>query len=106
MLRYVICIGFCIALGVSIASNLQDPTRPINYKGSPIVAKPVAGVTLSSIFVSSHRRVAVINNTVVSEGDRIREFTVKTISPNAVILENGQGKLVTLQLLQHKIKGQ
>lgn len=86
---------------------MEDPTRPPTAKVTSTYTpgKKSKGPrwTLHSTLVSSGRRTAVINNRVVSQGDRINGATVVSIQPSAVRLRD-KGREVTLVMLKKNIK--
>lgn len=86
---------------------MDDPTRPptAEAKTSDVLAKKTQRPrwTLHSTLVSSGRRTAVINDRVVSQGDRINGAAVISIQPSAVRLRE-KGREVTLMMLKKNIK--
>lgn len=92
---------------VSTICALEDPTRPPTATSSSIHVnnKSERGPrwTLHSTLVSSDRRTAVINNRVVSLGDRINGATVVSIQPSEVRLRD-KNREVTLMMLKKNIK--
>jgi len=92
---------------VSPVASLEDPTRPptVDVKRTTVMSTVSKRTrwTLSSTLVSSGRRTAVINDQVVSKGDRINGATVVSIQPSTVRLRN-RGREVTLIMLKKKIK--
>ena len=86
---------------------MEDPTRPPSAKAvsnySPVKKSSRPRWRLHSTLVSSGRRTAVINDRVVSQGDRINGATVISIQPSAVQLRDG-GRKVTLVMLKKDIK--
>ena len=86
---------------------MEDPTRPPTAKATStyVPGKKSKGPrwTLHSTLVSSDRRTAVINNRVVSQGDRINGATVVSIQPLAVRLRD-KDREVTLVMLKKNIK--
>lgn len=86
---------------------MEDPTRPPTAKATasyvPFKKSKRPRWTLSSTLVSSDRRTAVINDRVVSRGDRINGATVVSIQPLKVRLRD-KGREVTLVILKKNIK--
>jgi len=78
---------------------LADPTRPpvIEPERAGAAAKPV-GPQLQSILISPSRRVAVIDGSAVSVGEKLGDATVSAISEGAVVLRYA-GRKETLHLL-------
>lgn len=94
-------------LGVWPVQAMQDPTRP------PVAEAKARAVAvqqnlsprweLHSTLVSSARRTAVINDRVVSQGDRINGATVVSIQPAAVLLRVA-GRELRLVMEEKNIK--
>ena len=84
---------------VNATQGLADPTRPGKF-----VAQNEAGeISLSeqfqlhSVLISSQRRVAIINDKSVEEGDQVDGATVKRIDKNHVdLVKNGARFTVVL----------
>jgi len=51
--------------------------------------KAVQTLQLQSIMVSESRKAAMINNTLVQEGQQVDEFSVEKINPGAVVVRTG-----------------
>jgi MSHA biogenesis protein MshK len=91
--RRALCIAALLALGATAraAPPLVDPTRPPAL-GDPALAGAEAAATggerfvLSSVLVAGERRVAVVNDRVVSIGDVVDGARVTAIKPYAVTL--------------------
>lgn len=98
---------FVLLFLTSPLQAMEDPTRPPTAKATStyVSAKKSKGPRwrLHSTLVSSGRRTAVINNRVVSQGDRINGATVVSIQPSAVRLRD-KGREVTLMMLKKNIK--
>ncbi|MDT8383709.1 MAG: hypothetical protein RRB22_04775 [Gammaproteobacteria bacterium] len=79
-----------VLLGVWPVQAMQDPTRPpvaeATARAVAVQQNSSPRWTLHSTLVSSARRTAVINDRVVSQGDRINGATVVSIQPAAVLL--------------------
>ena len=78
------------------AESLRDPTRPYS---PPRRSVPVRAVTFSvtAIFTSQKRRVAIVNRQRVVEGDQVDGATVVEILKDRLRL-NLHGKEVTTRL--------
>ena len=92
---------------VSTGYAMKDPTQPPTATSTSnyVKGKKSKGPRwiLHSTLVSSDRRTAVINNRVVSQGDRINGATVVSIQPSSVRLRE-KGREVTLMMLTKNIK--
>lgn len=87
--------------GISFA-EFHDPTRPyiLQDKGMINNHNPLV---LTAIYIAPDRRIAVINSTLLKEGDQIQGARVATIEPNYVILDNSGEKMV-LYLVEQPVK--
>ncbi|MBL4827213.1 MAG: hypothetical protein JKY66_05795 [Spongiibacteraceae bacterium] len=81
------------------APTLADPTRPAHYHSK----KSKAPLKLESILFSNTRKVAVINGSLVTEGDRIEDSTVLKINKDRVRLKRN-GKITELVLHRTTIR--
>ena len=90
-----------------VQADLQDPTRPPTVDGSISYVAPNKikrpRWVLNSTLVSSQRRTAVINDRVVSIGDRINGARVMSIQPSSVTLRSN-GADMTLIMIKKNIK--
>ena len=105
--RAIACV-VCLSLSLPLNAAMEDPTRPPT--GEAKVARAVKAKTnqrprwvLTSTLVSPQRRTAVINNRVVSRGDRVNGATVINIHP-ALVRLRARGRDVTLVMLKKKVK--
>ncbi len=70
---------------------------PVNVVTVRTTELPVT-LTLQAISISRTEKAALINGTVVSEGDRIAAWTVLAIAEKSVVLQNAYGKKVRLTI--------
>ncbi|MES2538385.1 MAG: MSHA biogenesis protein MshK [Pseudomonadota bacterium] len=74
------------------AQTLPDPTRPPMAQGflqdANAQASPAAPV-LQSVFMSSHKKVAIISGQAVNVGEKFGDSRVVKITESEVILRNG-----------------
>ncbi len=83
------------------ANTLSDPTKPANIQGMKLTtntAKSASKWTLHSTLVANDRRIAIINNTLVSEGEFVDSAEVLTINRLHVVVR-ASGKRITLPLV-------
>jgi len=87
-----------LALGIGGASAnagaLQDPTRPPERFGGPAATAVVdpaapAPLELKSTLLRRGRRLAVINDQLLTIGDEIAGYRIKRIESGGVLLERG-----------------
>ena len=75
----------------------RDPFAPINAQGGPA---GISGLNLTGITTTgSGKIIAIINETMVSSGDKIGEFTVVNITADKVVLKDSKQE-VDLKLEQ------
>ncbi len=89
-----------MAAGDAVASG--DPTRPgRSYQGKFVKQAPTAGFQVSAIFINGSQPQAIINNRLISEGDRIAGALVKRITKGSVVINqqrDGNWQSVTLSV--------
>ena len=66
------------------ARAMRDPTRPANYAADGVSV--VNGYMLNSVMISAKRKLALVNDTFVKQGDSIDGAKVIKIQSNSVIL--------------------
>lgn len=95
----------CSVVSYSLSAEaLNDPMRPpVTLSKGNKTQKMVTGYELSSIFISSNRRAAIINGRNVTIGDRVNRARVLEIEATEVIISIA-GKKRTLTLLPVSIK--
>lgn len=105
MSRLALLVLCALAAPVATAADLPDPTRPSWAQPAPQGnATPRQTVfRLESVLISAERRVAVINGTVVQEGELVDGAAVLRIEPGIVTLRRAGRKLV-LTLLPDSVK--
>ena len=91
-------IGFII-LVLSGLSYSQDPMRPPSWMTGPksTSTSKASKLDLQQILISKDRKVAVINETLVTEGERIAGARVKQISTQWVKVVRA-GRTKTLRI--------
>jgi hypothetical protein len=82
-------------------AELPDPTRPANYfseSKEPVFfqeSKDGKRIwTLSAVRVSKKDRTAILNGKLVREGDKVNQAKVLEISPQSVVIEHDNKKLI------------
>ncbi|MDH3305530.1 MAG: general secretion pathway protein GspB [Gammaproteobacteria bacterium] len=88
-------LGFVQTAG---AESDRDPTRPYSARSLVSPATGAAAFKVSAVFVSTERRVAVVNGQRVIEGDTINGAIVVEINKDGLRL-NLHGKELTTRLL-------
>ena len=93
-LAVVMIVG--VLTGASGQSDLADPTRPARSSRRPsaVTETAEAALTLQSVMLSEHRRVAVINGRRVEPGDQVFGARVVEISLSAVRLRRADGEIL------------
>ena len=88
-MRNALALFFLLVSGVTTADEMRDPMRPYRAPVARIVEQPDFDV--QAIFVSSRRRLAIINGARVRVGDRIAGARVVEIESGLVTLDfNGR----------------
>lgn len=96
----LILLMFCVNIA---AYALRDPTRPYDFKGGVASEERKQLYVLSSILVSRHRRLVVVNGELLKVGDEIQGAKVLAIKKHAVVLAVGDVQ-TTIPLVQRKVK--
>jgi len=105
-LLVIVVSAITLLLIMPLQAALEDPTRPPTIMSTVSVSPEKTRRprwVLTSTLVSVQRRTAVINDTVVSRGDRINGARVMSILPSMVRLRAG-GRDITLMMLKKNIK--
>lgn len=91
-------IGFII-LAFSGLNYAQDPMRPPSWmSGTKSITKSkTSKINLQQILISKDRKVAVINETLVTEGEKVAGARVKQISEQWVKVVRA-GRTMTLRI--------
>jgi len=92
IIRNVVGLALTVLAGTGVASNLSDPTRPVDYFAPAAAAKGEArsyGPVLQSTMVSPLRKRAVIDGKTVAVGDKVSDAQIVDIRPYEVILRRG-----------------
>ncbi len=105
MVVCAIALAALFAAGAAMATPLSDPTRPPTAQAvsSHKAVRKQPRWTLSSTLVSAQRRTAVINDRVVSVGEKINGARVMAIDSDSVHLRR-RGSDITLVLLRKNVK--
>jgi sRNA-binding protein len=99
-IAFVICmLGAAHSL---CAGSLADPTRPFSVSRSP-AGRVVSEFSVTAIFRSEQRQVAVVNGVVVQAGDRLRDARILEVLPDGVRYER-QGRQFTIRVASLAIK--
>lgn len=90
-------------LGAPAVHGLEDPTRPPMVQRAAV--KPQRYVPqLKSILVSETRRLALIDDRVMAEGDKFDGLALLRVDHDAVQLRIASGEHITLRLTSNKIR--
>lgn len=90
--------------------GLNDPTKPKNFTVKKLVAAATSAVqpiSITAIFSSPKHHYAVIDGKTLKQGDSVREYVVKSINNQEVVLARTQGgktQLKTLSVFEEEVK--
>jgi hypothetical protein len=76
----------------SAPPSMMRSTPPSARGKPPEVATPFEA-ELGTILYSADRRLAIVDGRIVGAGDRVRGARIVEITPSAVFLRDGQGRL-------------
>ena len=77
----------------------QDPMRPPNWGNTvEVINVSAEKINLQQILISKTRKIAVVNDQVVKEGQKIAGVTVVKIETNQIKIKRG-GVVKTIKLL-------
>lgn len=108
IMRWIGCILWLFSTGVMSDTVVEhDPTQPDARLFSPKNTNPIQAVgtqtyQLQSIIIRKTKRIALINENLVTIGDKVGNATVIGIDKNAVILSES-GKKTTIYLFDNRI---
>lgn len=95
----LVAAGMLLASAAEPAEPMRDPTRPTSVQESAPVKRDRT-LTVSAVFVSGDRRLAIVNGQRVREGDAINDAIVREIETDKVsFLRNN--KILVVPLLNH-----
>lgn len=90
---------FCLMFSVFSRAEVNDPTRPIFLAPEPeaVVEEMTVAMQLQSIYYGANKKLAIINDSVVGEGDYLENWKIKRIEHQSVVLvRKGQQKRIAL----------
>lgn len=98
-----VLLSLCMSAGAA-----TDPTRPFGYGEKPEVIEvevPEESTEwhLNGVRIYGDSRSAILNGSMIREGDNIENATVLEINPTFVVLEQGDRRLV-VRMLELNIK--
>lgn len=93
-LTFFLLILPCIAMSDNL---VRDPTQPPDAIHTDETGSST-GPVLQAIFTSPGTHDAIINQQMVGVGDKIEEYTVTSITENAVELTKGNADRLVLEL--------
>ena len=103
---FIACLAMSLVT-IPVLAAKDDPTRPPGMSAATSSVKGAGSKgprwVLRSTLVSPGRRTAVINDRVVSKGDRVNGATVVEIQPLTVRLR-ARDREVTLVMLKKNVK--
>lgn len=102
--RLGVALVICVlgAAGLLQAGSLADPMRPYSVARAP-QGKVISEFSVTAVFRSDERQVAIVNGKVVKVGDRLADIRIVQILPDGVRYERG-GRLVTIHIASQTVK--
>jgi len=85
-----------------VAGPLGDPTQPYNVKRTP-GARVVTEFSVSAVFTSAERRVAIVNGKVVTAGDRLGDAQIIEVLADGVRYDR-HGRQYTIRIASLAMK--
>lgn len=80
------------------SAELRDPTRPTFVGQAADNDGPVAAISVTAVFISGERRIAVVNGQRLRVGQSVGGAVVRAINPNNVTFErDGRSFSVSLR---------
>ena len=93
--KWLTAIILFVSTGICAAAPV-DPTRPLSYVAKPGTVSNQS-LQLESILYSSNRKVAIINQAVLAEGDKLGSLKVTRITPTSVrVIQDGKAQTLVL----------
>lgn len=82
-------------IGIAEPTVLRDPTQPPPGWDKKILANGNTGtLAVNSILSSAKRKLVIIDGQLLSEGERIGEYTVLSINADHVILQQNERQVI------------
>lgn len=100
MFRVVLTCLLLFAVQTAVA--IEDPTRPVT-QGRVLAATVRALPQLKTIIVSPNRRLAMIDDRVLAEGEYGGAIKLLRVETDAVVVRLGSGEEMRLTLASNKI---
>lgn len=94
-----VAAGMLLAPAAESAEPMRDPTRPTRVQ-EPAPVQRDRALTVSAVFVSGDRRIAIVNGQRVREGDAINDVIVSKIEADKVSFLRNK-KILVVPLLNH-----
>lgn len=106
-----IIIAFLLVIGSVRAAVLPDPTRPAQYRPEALIVqelpKELINWKVTAIRIAGGDRTAIVNGSIVREGDIVGPAEILEIQPVSVVL-NYDNKKISVRLfgdlVQKKVK--
>ena len=99
----LLCAVLTAPLAMANEAQLSDPMRPSWYGLKARSKGSSKDPQLSSIIASEERRLAVINVTLMREGDRKNGVLLRQVLPDRVLVVTADQRLRALKLSKPKI---
>jgi hypothetical protein len=90
-LSLVLALPCAVAQGDARAQPVSDPMRPAGIVSAEGAAAGIASSGLQAVLISTKRKVAVIDGSVVPLGSTVRDSTLSGISDSGAVLKRNGG---------------
>lgn len=101
--KCLILLALLCSQGLAAAS-LRDPTMPAQGVNLPAKEQGGQGLILSSLLSGPQGRLAVINNQIYRQGDRIQGVVLSRIDQDSVLLADGRRLYLFQAITERKEK--
>ena len=102
--RALFGVAILVILYATSMAAIVDPTRTWTYEEAVSKSGVDEGMLLKSIIYGDSRKVVQIGDRFYEEGSKVGDYKIMKIMPNAVVIDNGQGRTLKLILIAQRIK--
>lgn len=88
----VLVLGLLVLAPAAQGEPVDDPMRPPVRESAASPADPHPGWSLTSVLIAEDRRLAIINNRVLREGESVADARVVRIEADHVLIRHEDGE--------------